>query len=204
MADTDNSSPIVRFNLALDQLEFFNGADWYQAADSPGSGGGSPGGTTGALQYNNAGSFGGDDGITTDGTGDLTITGSLSVNNGPDCASFDDLTNTIQAVFSHGGFAWWLSSNSGGLYIQSNDGSQTVQLSPAQDIFNVVMPSGAFYMNSGAFKIFSTVNGFQPPAMTTVQKNAIASPTAGTILYDTNLNKLCVYNGSAWETVTSM
>lgn len=44
---------------------------------STGGGGGSPGGTTGELQYNNAGSFGGDT-ATTDGAGNLAIT-SLTV-----------------------------------------------------------------------------------------------------------------------------
>jgi hypothetical protein len=39
--------------------------------------------------------------------------------------------------------------------------------------------------------------------MTTVQKNAIASPATGLILYDTTLNKLCVYT-TAWETITSI
>lgn len=49
----------------------------------------------------------------------------------------------------------------------------------------------------------STTLGFLPPRMTTAQKNAIASPTAGLIVYDTTLNKLCVYT-TAWETVTSI
>lgn len=31
MADTDNSSPILRYNLVSGQVEYFNGADWYVA-----------------------------------------------------------------------------------------------------------------------------------------------------------------------------
>jgi hypothetical protein len=49
----------------------------------------------------------------------------------------------------------------------------------------------------------STTQGFQPPTMTTAQKNAIGSPVAGLIVYDTTLNKLCVYT-TAWETITSI
>jgi len=49
----------------------------------------------------------------------------------------------------------------------------------------------------------STSKGFFPPAMTTAQKNAISSPATGLVVYDTTLNKLCVYTGSGWETVTS-
>jgi len=49
----------------------------------------------------------------------------------------------------------------------------------------------------------STTKAFMPPRMTTTQKNAIASPTAGMVVYDSTLSKLAVYTGSAWETVTS-
>lgn len=48
----------------------------------------------------------------------------------------------------------------------------------------------------------STTKAFMPPRMTTTQKNNIASPTAGMVVYDTTLNKLCVYT-TAWETITS-
>jgi len=50
----------------------------------------------------------------------------------------------------------------------------------------------------------STTKGFLPPVMTTTQKNAITSPPAGLIIYDSTLNKLCVYSGTAWETITSI
>jgi hypothetical protein len=49
----------------------------------------------------------------------------------------------------------------------------------------------------------STTKGFLPPRMTTTQKNAIATPAAGLMVYDTTLNKLCVRTASAWETITS-
>jgi hypothetical protein len=50
--------------------------------------------------------------------------------------------------------------------------------------------------------VASTTKAFMPPRMTTTQKAAIASPTAGMVVYDSTLNKLCVYT-TAWETVTS-
>jgi len=46
-------------------------------------------------------------------------------------------------------------------------------------------------------------NGVAVPAVTTVQKNAIASPAAGLVVFDTTLAKLCVYTGTAWQTITS-
>jgi hypothetical protein len=49
----------------------------------------------------------------------------------------------------------------------------------------------------------STTQGVRMPNMTTTQKNAIASPAAGLMVYDTTLAKLCVYT-TAWETITSL
>jgi hypothetical protein len=50
----------------------------------------------------------------------------------------------------------------------------------------------------------STTKGVRMPNMTTTQKNAIASPAAGLMVFDTTLAKLCVYSGAAWETITSI
>jgi hypothetical protein len=52
---------------------------------------------------------------------------------------------------------------------------------------------------SAQFQINSTTRGFLPPVMTTTQKNAIASPAAGLVLYDSTTNKLQCYNGSTWN-----
>jgi hypothetical protein len=57
---------------------------------------------------------------------------------------------------------------------------------------------------SAKMQVDSTTNGFLPPRMTTTQKNNIASPAAGLIVYDTTLAKLCVRTTSAWETITSI
>ena len=63
---------------------------------------------------------------------------------------------------------------------------------------NVVTPNA-----SAQVQIDSTTQGFLPPRMTTAQKNAIATPAAGLMVYDTTLSKLCVYT-TAWETITSV
>lgn len=62
---------------------------------------------------------------------------------------------------------------------------------------------GAASDASAILNVASTTQGFLPPRMTTTQKNAISSPTAGLVVYDTTLNKLCVRGASAWETITS-
>jgi len=50
----------------------------------------------------------------------------------------------------------------------------------------------------------STTKGVRMPNMTTTQKNAISSPAAGLMVFDTTLAKLCVYSGAAWQTITSI
>ena len=63
---------------------------------------------------------------------------------------------------------------------------------------------GTLTPNVSAFlDITSTTKGFLPPRMTTTQKNAIATPAEGLMVYDTTLAKLCVYT-TAWETITSV
>jgi hypothetical protein len=57
---------------------------------------------------------------------------------------------------------------------------------------------------SALVQINSTTRGFLPPRMTTAEKNAIATPAAGLMVYDTTLNKLCVRTAAAWETITSI
>jgi hypothetical protein len=51
---------------------------------------------------------------------------------------------------------------------------------------------------ASAISVESTTQGFLPPRMTTAQKNAIASPAAGLMVYDTTLNQMSYYNGTAW------
>jgi hypothetical protein len=52
---------------------------------------------------------------------------------------------------------------------------------------------------SAKFAVDSTTKGFLPPRMTTTEKNAISTPAAGLVVYDTTTNKLCCYNGSTWN-----
>jgi hypothetical protein len=56
---------------------------------------------------------------------------------------------------------------------------------------------------NAALDVSSTTKAFLPPRMTTTEKNAVASPTAGMVVYDSTLNKLAVYTGAAWEAITS-
>jgi hypothetical protein len=75
---------------------------------------------------------------------------------------------------------------------------------------NINFPNGNILVGtttnvaSSKVTIDSTTQGFLPPRMTTTQKNAIGTPAAGLMVFDTTLVKLCVYNGTTWETITSI
>jgi len=63
---------------------------------------------------------------------------------------------------------------------------------------------GVTFPNTNAIlDVVSTTKAFMPPRMTNTQKAAIASPTAGMVVFDLTLMKLCVYS-TAWETLTSI
>jgi hypothetical protein len=54
---------------------------------------------------------------------------------------------------------------------------------------------------SALLDVSSTSKGLLAPRMTTTQRNAIVSPAKGLLVYDTDLNGLYHYNGSAWAAV---
>jgi hypothetical protein len=60
-------------------------------------------------------------------------------------------------------------------------------------------PDGFLVDGSAQLQVDSTTKGFLPPRMTTTQKNAIATPAAGLVVYDNTTNKLQCYNGSTWN-----
>lgn len=83
-----------------------------------------------------------------------------------------------------------------------------VDLTTAQTIagakyFSDSVSIGAASPSSSAIlQIDSTAKAFMPPRMTTAQKNAIATPVEGMVVYDTDLDILSNYDGSTWS-VTS-
>jgi hypothetical protein len=95
---------------------------------------------------------------------------------------------------------YFYSSNKA-LILASTAGQRHVFLSTTGD---VSIGSGAAANTKAVLDLTSTTKGFLPPRMTTAQRDAISSPPAGLMVYNTTLNKLNVYNGTTWETVTSL
>jgi hypothetical protein len=57
---------------------------------------------------------------------------------------------------------------------------------------------GASLNPAAIIELNSTTKGFLPSRMTTTQRNAIATPPTGLIVYNTTTNSIDVYNGTAW------
>jgi len=77
--------------------------------------------------------------------------------------------------------------------------SNNIEIRNADNTFGAGLSVGAALNASAILQADSTTKGFLPPRMTTTQKNAIASPAAGLVVYDSTTNKLCCYNGSTWN-----
>lgn len=56
---------------------------------------------------------------------------------------------------------------------------------------------------SALLHVSSTTQGFLLPRQTTTQINAIASPANGLMVYNTTLNKLCIYENGSWKQVST-
>jgi hypothetical protein len=65
----------------------------------------------------------------------------------------------------------------------------------------VSIGKNAVAATTSILELTSTTKGFLPPRMTTTQKNAIASPATGLMVYDTTLNLMALYNGTTWTTL---
>ena len=64
-----------------------------------------------------------------------------------------------------------------------------------------INPSGSAPDNSAMLDISSTDKGLLIPRMTTVQRNAIASPAAGLMVYDTNNDSFWYNDGTTWAEI---
>lgn len=126
---------------------------------------------------------------------DVQLTRSSSgtaIQSGPNI-TFSDGTanNTVAIQNSQGNLGFWNFGSATWLERMRIDSSGNVGI-------------GATANASALLDVQSTTKGVRMPNMTTTQKNAITSPAAGLMVFDTTLSKLCVYSGAAWQTVTSV
>ena len=148
----------------------------------------------------------------TSGSGSLRTTGDITTtdNQTKSIINVNNLVSSTPAAFNTlNGFAFTstITQTTGiirGLFINPT-------LNASTDFRAIQTTSGGAYINTATpnaaacLQADSTTQGFLPPRMTTAQKVTLAATaTAGLMIYDTNLNKLCVYTGAGWETITSV
>ncbi|MGH7975000.1 MAG: beta strand repeat-containing protein [bacterium] len=147
------------------------------------------------VQFNNSGAFGASADFTWDGSNlQLGASHGLVLQHNPTTAVIS--TNGITPLFIGSAAAIQLNAGSGEnaiLYLNTG-----VSASTAVGIGTLTPDASA------ALDVTSTVTGFLPPRMTTTQKNAIASPATGLIVFDTTLGFLQIYNGTTWTSVQSV
>lgn len=215
------------------------------------SGGGSPGGATTEVQFNNAGSFDGNPlfawdetnarlgvGIaaplhrlhvkgtgTTSGTTSLHVadsagTQTLAVNDAGNI-TLGKTTGVSLLLQSAGNTGFSIESTgvaaSGIRFLLNNLANEYSFKHGANFSFSLGRATGAGTEGRAWFgwsaslvtvdasaqvQIDSTTRGFLPPRMTTTQRDAISSPAAGLLIYNTTTAKLNVYT-TAWEAITS-
>jgi hypothetical protein len=74
-------------------------------------------------------------------------------------------------------------------FLNFSDGTQGILIDSA---------SGTSASASAILQANSTTKGFLPPRMTTTQRDLIATPAAGLMIYNTTTNRPNFYDGSAW------
>lgn len=98
----------------------------------------------------------------------------------------------------------------GGIIINETGGDFDTRIEGDTDANLVFVDAGQDAVGIGTaspnavakLQVDSTTKGFLPPRMTTTQRDAISTPPAGLMIYNTTTNKLNVYT-TAWEAITS-
>ena len=115
------------------------------------------------------------------------------------------LPNQLNITGGSGGVAFRTNNADNIRFYATNiDGDfSTIQFNLFASSGNIHLQNGGTYTDiaSARLAINSTTQGFLPPRMTTTERNAIASPATGLVVYDTTLSTLNVYNGSTWGTL---
>ena len=57
--------------------------------------------------------------------------------------------------------------------------------------------------NSAMLDVKSTARGFLPPRISTSQRNAISSPAAGLVIFNTDENTINIFDGNSWKRMIS-
>jgi hypothetical protein len=163
--------------------------------------GATPAGSNTQVQFNNSGAFGADAGLT-------YTTAHLMINNaGPGAKISINASNSGFLEFNDNtgatNFVTFQAGSDTSNQLWTEVGSSIWKADPS----GTLTTPGAVGVNapsinaSAVLEADSTTQGFLPPRMTTTQRNAIASPATGLIIFNTTTAQPEVYNGTAWVAI---
>ena len=134
------------------------------------------------------------------GTGTTSATTAFTIQNSAGTNTFDvrddGVATLSRLVVGTVRFNYFNSFNDAFTIMQSNPSTGNARFYQGVSVGTSSDP-----VASAILEAVSTTKGFLPPRMTTTQKNAIASPSAGLMVYDTTLNLMALYNGTTWTTL---
>lgn len=195
MSNNDSASYVTRFNEVTQTLEYAVNGNWVTIPTAAVT----PAGVDRSVQYNSGGILGGDTNLTWDSINHTFVVNSGGGGSAVIGIASDNLAQLHFETAATNDYAYFLAGP-----IVNND----LFLEFAGCLGTTFRVDDTGVIGSGEpsalLNVTTTTKGFLPPRLTTVQKNAIAAPATGLMLYDTTLNKLCVFTGAVWETVTSV
>jgi|LakMenE18May11ns_1017448.scaffolds.fasta_scaffold9928811_3 hypothetical protein len=144
------------------------------------------------------------------GNGTYFTTGSQSIASASTAGAFMEISsgasNSASLVFSKAGslstlWQFYCDSSNNLAFFRNGANKETFKLFESTKNVGIdEVSASSTFTDVASAKLFvnSTTKGFLPPRMTTTQKNAIATPATGLMVYDTTLNLISVYNGTIW------
>jgi len=145
-------------------------------------------------------------------SGEIAGTNLISTTYGVARITVKSTTNSANAGFTFDARNSSGTSGQSGLYFVNGTTTATTYLGISADNTNYqlntlangnVLIGSTTDVPSAKLVVSTTTQGFLPPVMTTTQKNAIASPATGLVVFDSTLGKLCVFS-TTWQTITSV
>lgn len=129
---------------------------------------------------------------------------------GSNAAVVEFATGTVSDIITNAGINWWdfgLSHSPERFLIRRRTGNVAITYVTISATGNMAVgdlgTAGADAHASAQLEIRSTTKGLLPPRMTTAQRDAIASPAEGLVIYNLTDHKPQFYDGSQWKSMAA-